>query len=1192
MQKVKLYSTNLEEIYYFMKGKKYIVPVMLASLVGAPVAVINGAVMSSANAYDSSNNLSVVGPEITLAGYKAKYKKGESIEVPTVQGLGVDFKQEVKVVDPLGNEYDVEGNTYAATYAGTYKFKYSLYRVSGETKQSIDTNLFEEVSIFVEGDDYTIESLTNSYHVVPSEMKYTANRVVTFPVPKVLKNDDLQNLTDGTLQVVITKTGSNDEIILKSSDTNQYVAKDASNNTTGEAYFTHTFTSAGRYRYKYQYVVGTEVVATTEAKTFRLSENTTVEDVELNFSTLSDISTTGGEVGKAIDLPQVKVFEKGNTSKTYEAYTKIVVTYLGSESVTNRVMELEEDGFSFIPKYTGNYQVEYNISIPNMNGLSVKNAKKYIIEDVSDTTSPDVYLTNSYNIGEDGKVTTLDGSVDLTDMEVKDAVSAIGDRSYAVNSYYRLSDADPSEVTVEIPAAYVNDNHASIKDIKVTRVLYKKGNSSNTFTLVKQDGENEEKDATKVAYYTFKKDANGAGDYVVRYTVEDDSTTGNSKTYSYYIHIVESSKLDTAWIPQITIDASDNLPSSIEADDLENITFNKPSVVDKHNGNIYDENLDVHTYIAYSDTQIATAKDVYELNSKVELKANDKDQFEIDFSENAPLSTSKYLYVVSTAKNSYNNTLAYEFKEIKINRPSQEGDNAPKFQLGVKDNLTDFTASGFNSALIDRNKQEDGVLDSTGTYALSDNGLTTEYKGLFNQGDKVILPAMTFNDENDDMTVSVYVTYLSNDGKVNKIDVTSYDRTNWVSGNTHYSTISNASFVADYAKMYTVTYVARDVNNYFTCRSFGVYINDTVAPVIKVKNNSKFAENVEVGTWFKVPTAYVEDNGEVDDTIKTSWRVVSSSGTPQTKPDSFRPMNTGTYYVIYSAVDAAGNPSETSEKQYSITVVATKDPKISLVTTNYDEELDWDYTNKFVYFAVPKAQAEDSLGSVTVGTPVVKDGNSQTVDMVEFGDIPTEMQNKYTESDYYFYKATSQGKYTVTYTAKNSFGREATTTINIEVGDCVAPIISWVNKDEDFKASVNEGDIWQFKMSMVNIEDNLDETIASDNITITMTDPDGKVVENGDDYKYTFDKVGNYTFKIKAKDTAGNDTYNTYSYTITVKAKDANTDNKNTVLGMSPALGTTLIVLSVVVLGGVIVYFVLSSNKAKKVANKNNKSKK
>ncbi len=1176
-----------------MKGKKYIVPVMLASLVGAPAAILNNSVVSNASAYDKDSTTSILGPEIQLSGYEAKYEKGDDITIPKVdaENLGT-LKFKVTVTDPLGETtiFGEDGQGYAvfkndgtdkvkANYAGTYTIKYEVYGAS-----TITTTLIDEISILVVGDEYSLDMPTNSYHVVPSEMKYTANRVVTFPVPEVFKNGESLETLDGEIQLVITKTGG-DSVVLKSSDATQFVAKDASGNTTGEAYFKHTFTTAGRYRYKYQYKVGSEIVEGTDSKTFKLSETTTIEDTVLNFSTVSDIKTTGVEVGDLVELPEVKVFEKGNSSKTFDAYTKIVVTYLGPETVASTAVELEEDGFSFIPKYTGNYQVEYKISIPNMNGLSVENAKKYIISGVVDNDAAEIFLTGSYNVSEDGKVTKGSDTTDLSTKDAEEVVEILGDMTSYVDSYYVLD--SNNEVTVQLPAAYAVDNHADIKGITITRELYKKGNSSNTFRIVKLGNDDEtETDASKVAQYTFSKSGNGVGDYVVRYYVKDDSTSGNGKYYSYYIYVRDSETLKADWVPTISLDSNADIPAQVEKD--ETITFAPATAVDKHDGVIYDKNLDIHTYYAFSDAKVDTAQAAFALANKVELKENEDGEYEIDVK--TAQDSNNYVYIVTTAKNSYGENTAYAFKEVKINRINADDTVKPTLKIGavekaedVATKLDNLDAAAFNTAILVANEK-------TGI-TLGTNGLTADGKGAFDQKETVKLPAMTFIDNGEDITLSVYVTYLSNDGKtVNKVDITSYDRNSLKVGDRYYYTISNANFVADYAKMYTVTFVARDVNNMFSCTSFGVYVNDTVAPVIKVKNNSKFAESLEVGSWFNVPEATVEDNGDVTD-IKASWKVVSSGGAFQTNNNGFRPLDTGTYYVVYTAKDESDLSTTTPEKQYSVEVVATEKPQIKLVASAYEEEYDWDYENKSVIFAVPKATAEDKLGSVIVGTPSVKDGNDQDVTAASASEAEAAFPTEYDATKYYYYKAQSQGNYTVSYTAKRWDKLTSTTTLSIEIGDCDAPEIKWVNKEKDFTATVNEGDTWQFNMNMVNIEDNLDDTIDADNITVTMTDPDGTVLDNGDDYKYTFDKEGKYTFKIQAKDTAGNNTYNDFSYTITVKAKDPNTVEKNTVLGMSPAVGTTLIVLSVVVLGGVVVYFVLSSKNAMK-PKKDRKNKK
>ena len=153
--------------------------------------------------------------------------------------------------------------------------------------------------------------------------------------------------------------------------------------------------------------------------------------------------------------------------------------------------------------------------------------------------------------------------------------------------------------------------------------------------------------------------------------------------------------------------------------------------------------------------------------------------------------------------------------------------------------------------------------------------------------------------------------------------------------------------------------------------------------------------------------------------------------------------------------------------------------------------------------------------------------------------------------------------------------------------------MTWFDKEKDFTATTNIGDSWTFKFNMIDIEDNEDDMstiideILKDGVTatamnelseyatITMKDSDNKnvaytIADGG--LKYTFDKSGNYTFKIVLKDKAGNSTGNSYSYTITVNEEGEAENNTN-----DSSVGTILIVLSVVILAGVVAYFAITT---------------
>ena len=104
-------------------------------------------------------------------------------------------------------------------------------------------------------------------------------------------------------------------------------------------------------------------------------------------------------------------------------------------------------------------------------------------------------------------------------------------------------------------------------------------------------------------------------------------------------------------------------------------------------------------------------------------------------------------------------------------------------------------------------------------------------------------------------------------------------------------------------------------------------------------------------------------------------------------------------------------------------------------------------------------------------------------------------------------------------------------------------------------------------------------------MTVTLTAPDGTKVSNlgnsdNNNYKWQFTQTGDYILQIVVRDEAGK-TYTSPQYKINVPSTDAKEDT------ISPVVGTILIVLSVLVLAGVVTYFVVSNlRKGKKKSSK------
>jgi hypothetical protein len=305
-------------------------------------------------------------------------------------------------------------------------------------------------------------------------------------------------------------------------------------------------------------------------------------------------------------------------------------------------------------------------------------------------------------------------------------------------------------------------------------------------------------------------------------------------------------------------------------------------------------------------------------------------------------------------------------------------------------------------------------------------------------------------------------------------------------------------------------------------------------------------------------------------------------------------------------MDGAGNDNVSSEYRFNVTA---KDAptfinanEIAVSLQDQEDFYVWD-SNKATQTAVtiPVATAKEVniSGNVKVDAPVVKNskGEERTV-------------TKNADGEWQF-TPDVQGTYTITYSAQGKYLNN-TKEFTITLGDGDAPTMAWVNKEEDFKTTVKVGDSWTFKFNMITADDEVSDMpklisdaiasgVTADSIedlqkymTITMKDPNNKSVEYSiadGGLKYTFAESGSYTFKIVLKDEAGNTSGNTYSYTITVDKEEAEEETKN-----ESAIGTVLIVLSVVILAGVVAYFAITTKqvdnkgKGKKDAKKDEKN--
>lgn len=379
------------------------------------------------------------------------------------------------------------------------------------------------------------------------------------------------------------------------------------------------------------------------------------------------------------------------------------------------------------------------------------------------------------------------------------------------------------------------------------------------------------------------------------------------------------------------------------------------------------------------------------------------------------------------------------------------------------------------------------------------------------------------------------------------------------------------------AGAYRVVITATDLGGNSLVCAYQFEVNDTKAPAIEV---DAIDTTMELGKTYTLPSPVIVDDGEVIENLASSQvefgdncpSYLFNQGTLE-----FTPKEKGTYTFRYVAEDENHNVSYGN--YYTITVSDTQKPVIVINETdeyNVPETAQYkNANNEVVNVKLPLFTATDEYNGVKSTSITVKDpdGEELTVN---------------TLTDHYEFTPNKNGIYTVIYQAVDMAGNITTESYSISVGDVTAPTLSGVTAPGSYKI----GDTLKIDLSKLSLNDDVDtartgtSAVDSSNLTITLTGPDGSVeLTKADEiYSHKFEKAGNYTLKYAVKDSAGNE--DDMSYTFEVKGNAASTTVSEKVWGIG------LIVLSVIILGGVVVYFVKTKDAPAEKAEKKGKEEK
>lgn len=1173
-----------------MKGKKKIIVPLLLAGVTATGIVTNVQQNISVKA-ETGEITQVEGAELIVKPFlKDSYNVGDIVLMPETSfdnGNEETIEYSVKkgnknitlqsvTADDISNNPEFENSSvgdkyFIASYEGYYNVSVTA-RKEGQVVSTVNN-----LSVWVEKEDAVINLPVNSEYVIPAKMQKNQEGF-KIPAPSVTVSEDGEeveksagDLTADELVVYLCTPTKEVPLTLDATDSYYEVSKDS-------------LAETGTYQIVYEYRQAGNVISRLESN-FQVVNEYDTSNLKLTMTFLDSMPSTGN-VNTDISIPKVKVTESASSLDAINAHITVKVTNLKNP---NEVIEVNYEDYTFHPTEEGYYTVTYSASIP-LFGESCKTTEVTpgdIIE-VTDKQAPTLIPTYEYEFDSNGEIISVNGETvtatdDMTQREV--AEEMLVNRRVDIPSVAVLKNTDNGKsVKVKIPAAYATDNFYTYKgtnndDIIITRTYRSSTGAVSTVSTP----------ANEIAEIEFKT----AGNSEIRYKATDKA--GNTLGEIVYDIVIYDVDYDLS-NGQTKINL--NVGTDVVSDKEKTLVFAKPTATDT-----YDTNVEVRTYYQ------VPGQEPVEL-----IETNDDGQYEIDIlsliAENQDLTTFDIYaeaYVDSTligtrgseADDQLVGTNKVVSKKYTINVVQSNLDTvAPDFQMAdsktwnqslfelnsdkivSSDGLNTVSGKSINSAGY---LSEDEDLDGNGDGTQINIDGTTIGLAPFDQGSTEIeIPAVKFIETYDNnLTVSLVITNQFGE-VVSKVqqEVVEYNKAE----NTY--TISGAKFKLSTYGVYTVTYTAQDFAGNTTVKSFGIRVNDKTAPTITIDDEDKFNKEIEVGEYFRVPTGRLVKNGETVEG-EITWEIykVSNGATYTKQPNGFIPTSEGTFFIRYTAVDSVGNPATLEDDLFTITAKDTEDPILELdLTYRLPSSLEWapaegdDYMN----IEIPIAIATDKLTKQDLEVVYTVTGPNGTKPSVQEYD---ESENK----DYVrYFKATSEGTYTIKYYTIDQAGNETTITKTIAIGDCEKPVLTWNNQDKDLPTEISLNETYVLDLnSMIELSDNkTSKDKLLDKLTVSLTAPDGTTVTNlvsdGEGYEWKFTQTGNYSLKFTVKDEVGNSSSYTYSINVPNEDPDENT--------VSPVLGTVLVVLSVVVLGGVIVYFVASNKKkSNKSSSKKNK---
>lgn len=1085
-----------------------------------------------------------------------------TIKEPKLHKDATDTDFDIKVYDPIGVEVEVDttdGYKFTPKTIGRYKITY----IVGE--HSLDMYLNVKGVQCTE----TLTFKTNPDVVVPKTINPNNDGndyEIKFPDAIVLDKDGNQIEIGGEKTIETCcywdyeGTETFDEDRWDKGAKTLKVDKDLDDVT---------------YTVKYQYKVDGVLHASNSIKVF--ADKDFKNDYEYGYEYDKDIPTTG-EVGITKTLPGVNAYtlDKNKKLTTTPIAVKYDITAKNSEGDDVSVEKQTDGTFTFTPNNVGDFTIEYDIE--DFFGNEPKVSTRVFTIGVDDTISPDPMVVLPYEVDGNGNfVSTNVGSDNFKYIQRENGkITSPVEAKEAISNYY-VTGTD-----LWILPIWATDNANGQIDNNLTLKRYITKNHEHLY-------EEEADTANKVLLFNttdsslINKEKIGDDDVVLTIFIRGEEVGIKKKDvvvvnepildpdpedYKVYYRATDKNGLEKEIKLNFTVGSEVSNPETLkpkvefakttiipENTRLGNtITFSEPTATNSP----IDKRLT--TYVKYSTS-------IDGLNWPDPISANTGDKlltFDLD--------TLKY---------------TFNFDEEKLFGKSQV-----KF---IAYSRNDVGTIGETEKIVKIISA--GDTDPTEILDVKYTGCSEDYK----QGETVNLPTVVYGDDNaKGVNVKVVITHVETSETYKNYNKDySYN-----SDNTEMTFTGN--FVPENEGEYIVNYISTDSGNNITFISFKLNVSADPGtffagfsnlPSHIIKSNSN--ETMEYGDWIELPNPEVYLSTSALE-VKEKYLKIGNNGDYDLEDGYiFTPKDTGIYtiqffaIVVYADNSISGHseddPYDTLESEvYEITVKDTKGPEIlnkEGLKNTLDEITNNGTMKKNSTISLPYWAAQDTFhDDVSLEVKISVKGNEvKKIDVVNENTF-----EKLEDINLYI-----DGKYTILYTWTDQNNQTTTFNYTIYVGDVKPPEIK-VDEDIIVSSNFNIGEKIVIDLSKISV---IDKVNGEDVELITKEDKNYKIKENckiniylksttnagntikstvkydPDDLIFQFDlteaNADSYKLVVEATDASDHTKiYDDITFTITEDVNDGATAEE--------VLGVVLIIISVLLLGGVITYFVVS----------------